>query len=84
MRKFLAVAAIVTCSLLAAGPAGAQGSSVSCTSCRDNCYEAVDCTDFCAKKCAGACRARWQKALRGCFNQECRPPKCSWMGAKPN
>jgi hypothetical protein len=67
MRNFLGVAAIVACSLLTAGAASAQDPTFNCLTCRNNCDEAVICDDFCANKCVGACRARWQKQLNTCY-----------------
>ena len=82
MRKFLALSAIAACSLLiAAAPTSARfGVAVTapsdvihvqsrCAICKGNCLDSIDCSDFCPKTCAGACRARFQKAQSACLKR---------------
>ena len=82
----VAILAILAVSLLA----GANGASAqtnfsparvitvqsNACSCRDDCFN-IDCSDFCAFSCQGACARRFQNARNACLRRcgRCRFPQ---------
>jgi hypothetical protein len=44
--------------------------------CRGDCFDEIDCSDFCASTCRGQCAVRYRNALNACLRQCGRAGRC--------